>query len=95
MRLSTDVATGLASVAERLQGREVAPPNDVDEAMGALERSVSAHGELGEDTAEAWRGRLALYQELVTAVKRLASSELTYEHDFASPILALRPSANG
>ncbi len=95
MRLGTEVATGLAAMADRVQGREAAPPIDVDDAMRAVERSISAHGEMGRDADEAWRARLALYQELVTAVKRLASSELTYEHGFASPILALRPSANG
>ncbi len=84
-RLGTDVATALAAMADRVQGREAAPPIDVDEALGALERSVSAHGELGDDSEEAWRARLALYRELVA----------TYAHDFASPILALKPSVNG
>jgi hypothetical protein len=94
-RLGTDVATALAAVAKGVQGPEVAAPTDVDEAMGAVERSVSAHVEVSGDAAEAWRGRLTLYRELVAAVKRLASGELTDAHDFAAPILALRPSANG
>lgn len=95
MRLGTDVATSLAAMGERVQGREGTAAIDVDEAMGAVERSISAHGELGRDAGEPWRGRLALYRELVTAVKRLARGELTNAPDFAAPILAVRPSANG
>ncbi len=95
MRLGTDVATGLAAMAERVQGRGAARPIDVDEAMSEVERSISAHGELSRDADEAWRGRLALYRELVAAVRRLAPDELTNAHDVAAPILAVRPSADG
>jgi len=94
-RLGTDVATCLAAVAEAAQGRGAAPPIDVDEAMGAVERAISAYVELGGDAAEAWRGRLALYRELVAAVTRLARDELTDAHDVAAPILAVRSSASG
>jgi hypothetical protein len=82
-------------VAGCVQGRETTAPVDVDEAIGAVERSVSAHTELGGDAVEAWRGRLALYRELVAAVKRLAAGELTDPRGFIPPILALKPSANG
>jgi multidrug resistance protein MdtO len=95
MRLDTEVATALAAAAERVQGSAAAPSIDVDGAMSAVERSISAHGELGREADEACRGRLALYRELVAAVNRLTTGELTNAHDVAAPILAVSPSANG
>ncbi len=70
-RLGKDVATALVAMAERVQGREGVAQCDVDEAMGDVEDLISAHGELDE----AWQVRLALYRELVAAVKRLAQAE--------------------
>jgi hypothetical protein len=81
-QLETDIAAALAAVAERVQNRQAAPPIDVDEAMGEVERAVSAHVEQGRITREACRGMLALYRELVGAVKRLSLSN--YPHPLGS-----------
>ncbi len=94
-RLGTEVATALAAMADRVQGREAVAPIHVDGALGALERSVSAHGEVGDDADEAWQGRLALYRELVAAVNRLTTGELADPRGYVPPILVLKPSANG
>jgi len=74
-RLGTNVASCLAAAADHLQGKGGAPPIEVDEALGAVERSIAAQVQLNAGSAELWRGRLALYRELAAAVKRLAQAE--------------------
>ncbi len=72
-RLDSEVAAALAVVAGLLRNRgEVAPPVTVDAAMDAVETAASTCAELSGAQVEACRGRLALYRELVTAIKRLA-----------------------
>jgi len=74
-RLGTDVASCLAAAADHLQGKGGPPPIDPAEALGTVERSIAAQAQFDAGSAEAWRGRLALYRELVAAVKRLAQTE--------------------
>jgi multidrug resistance protein MdtO len=74
-RLGTEVASCLAAAADHLQGKGAPPLIDMVETLSALERSIAAQARLDAGSAEAWRGRLALYRELVAAVKRLAQAE--------------------
>jgi len=71
-RFDAKVAASLAAVAESVQHREAAPAPEVGEALAAFEEAVSACAGLLGDAGEAWRARLALYRELVAAIKRLA-----------------------
>ena len=93
VRLGTDVATALAAMSERVKGREGTAPIDVNGAMGDVERSISAHGELDEG----WQPRLALYRELVVAVKRLAQSEPTQSAGLSNTpsSVRVRPCSSG
>jgi uncharacterized membrane protein YccC len=74
LRPATDVAAALEGLAEYLRRGSPVPAFDLDGALAAVGRDVTAHGPL-ED--EAWRGRLVLYRELVVAVNRLAPGDLT------------------
>jgi len=87
-QLDTNVATVLTAVAERVQNRQAAPPIDVDEAMGVVESVVSSHAEQGRVADEACRERLALYRELVAAVKRLAQGGLSSPLGFTATVPA-------
>jgi len=71
MQVDTNTLAVLTAVAELVQSGAAAPPLDLGEALGKIERSVTAHDELGTDANEACQGRIALYRELVAAVKRL------------------------
>ena len=92
-RLGTGVATHLTGIADRLQGKPPAAPIDLDEPMGAVERTISAQVELGRDTVEAWRGRLALYRELAAAVMRLEQDDPSTLRTTVAPIPAIGLSA--
>jgi len=71
-RLDAKIAASLAAVAESVRHRGVAPAPEVDQALTAVEGTFSAcEGQPGA-AGEACRARLALYRELVSAVKRLA-----------------------
>lgn len=73
LQLPMNAATALEALAEHLlRGGEV-PAIDLDSALAAVEREITAHGPL-ED--EACRGRLVLYRELVVAINRLAPGVL-------------------
>ena len=95
VELDNAMAAVLSAAAERIQGRVAPLPVDVDEAMAVVERSISAHAEMGRDADEACRGKLALYRDLVAAVKRLAPDDLTNSHGFAAPVPTVRPLTNG
>ena len=95
IRLNMDVAKALAAVAECVAGLGVTPCIDVDETMGAVERSLSEYEIPGRDMDGEPRGGLALYRELVAAVKRLASVDLAKPHHFVVPVPAVTSSANG
>ncbi len=95
VELDNALAAVLSAAAERIQGRVAPLPVDVDEAMDMVERSISAHVEMGRDADEAYRERLALYRELAVAVKRLAPDDVTNSYGFAAPVPTVRPLTNG
>ena len=72
IQVDNEVSKVLTAVAERIRSREAVPPFDFGEALGEIESRVTVLVELGRDANKACRGRLALYRELVAAVKRLA-----------------------
>jgi hypothetical protein len=73
-RLPTEAAAALEALAEHLRRGGPIPAFDLDGALAAVGRDITAHGLL-ED--EPWRERLVLYRELVVAVNRLAPGDVT------------------
>ena len=65
------IAQILAAAAEQIQGRGTTGSIDIEGTIGAVERSVYAHVAPSRDVQDACLGRIALYWELVAAVKRV------------------------
>jgi hypothetical protein len=74
LRVPTEAAAALEALAEHLRRGRPTPAFDLDGALAAVGRDITARGLL-ED--EPWRVRLVLYRELVVAVNRLAPGDVT------------------
>jgi multidrug resistance protein MdtO len=76
LRLDRGVATALDALGAQLRRGGPVAATDVDHALAALERSMSANAAVPGDHDEASRGRLALYRELVAALNQLVADDL-------------------
>ena len=74
LRVPREAAAALEALAEHLRRGGPIPAFDLDGALAAVGRDITARGLL-ED--EPWRERLVLYRELVVAVNRLAPGDVT------------------
>jgi len=77
LRLGEGIAATIERVADKIRGRELPHPMEIDEDMAAVETAISARVAQDVRAAETYRTELSLYRELVTAVKRLATITLS------------------
>jgi multidrug resistance protein MdtO len=77
LRLGEGIAAAIERVADKIRGREVPGPVEVDEDMAALETAISARAAQDLRAKDTSLEELSLYKELVAAVKRLAPITLS------------------
>jgi hypothetical protein len=77
LRLSEEIAAAIERVADKIRGRELPRPIEIDEDMAAVVTAISARVAQDVRAEETYRTELSLYRELVTAVKGLATIALS------------------
>jgi multidrug resistance protein MdtO len=76
LRLGEGIAAVIERVADKIRGRELPAPLEIDEHMAAVEAAISARAAQDARAEEKYRTELSIYRELVAAVKRLATIAL-------------------